>query len=75
MSDVKRSGLLVLGIVCLLPVAGRADDEHTPDDASAAVQKPPRGTAARPLIARRPQRSTICCRRPGLHRRRLEAGR
>ncbi len=39
MSCMKRSGLLALAIVSLLPVAGWADEEHTPDDASATVQK------------------------------------
>jgi hypothetical protein len=39
MSRVKRSALLAFGIVGLLAVPVRADEEHTPDDASAAVQK------------------------------------
>src|SRR5215510_8743228 len=39
MSCVKTSVLLALGIVSLLPVTAWADEEHTPDDASAVVQK------------------------------------
>src|SRR5882672_392185 len=39
MSCVKTSVLLALAIVSLLPVAAWADEEHTPDDASAVVQK------------------------------------
>ena len=39
MSCVKTSALLALCIVSLLPVTGWADEEHTPDDASAVVQK------------------------------------
>src|SRR5262245_210407 len=39
MSCVKTSVLLALGIVSLLPITAWADEEHTPDDASAVVQK------------------------------------
>ncbi|MGH9885626.1 MAG: hypothetical protein ACREBE_08865, partial [bacterium] len=39
MRPVKTTVLLALGLVSLLPVAAWADDEHTPDDASAVVQK------------------------------------
>src|ERR1044071_4025783 len=39
MSCVKTSVLLALAIVSLLPATGWADEEHTPDDASAVVQK------------------------------------
>jgi hypothetical protein len=39
MRCVKTSLLLVLGLVSVLPAAARADDDHTPDEASAQVQK------------------------------------
>src|SRR5215470_6428119 len=39
MSCVKTSVLLAFGIVSFLPVAAWADEEKTPEDASAVVQK------------------------------------
>src|ERR1044071_1881531 len=39
MSHVKTTVLLALGLVSFLPLAAWADDDHTPDDASAVVKK------------------------------------
>src|SRR5262249_44797829 len=39
MWSMKRTVLLALGILSLLPVSARAGDDHTPDEASAGVRK------------------------------------